>query len=111
MNEIIVIGEIYSMPFYEYECKNCGVFEKMQKFSEAPLETCPHCGGQIRRLMSGSGVVFKGTGFYTTDYTKAKTLARKVNKERQVDNEAILDRDIKSYNQQAKNTSSELTDL
>ena len=36
------------MPIYEYECKTCGIFEKMQKFSEAPLTVCPTCGGVIR---------------------------------------------------------------
>ncbi len=99
------------MPFYEYECKQCGVFEKMQKFHEEPLKVCPTCGGPIHRLLSNSGVVFKGTGFYTTDYTKAKALARKVNKERQVDNEAILDRDIKGFNQQVDKTNLEIKDL
>jgi len=99
------------MPLYEYECEKCGVFEKMQKFSDAPLTTCPECGSKVHRLISSSGVVFKGTGYYTTDYTKAKTLARKLNKERQIDNEAILDGDIKGFNEQVDRTNVEVTGL
>ena len=72
---------------------------------------CPHCGGEVHRLLSNSGVIFKGTGFYTTDYTKAKSLARKVNKERQTDNEAILDGDVKGFNQQVDKTNAELKEL
>ncbi|MBN1955243.1 MAG: zinc ribbon domain-containing protein [Anaerolineae bacterium] len=56
------------MPLYEYECEECGVrFEKRQSFSEAPIRTCPECGGRVHRLIQPVGVVFRGSGFYVTD--------------------------------------------
>ncbi|MBN2281215.1 MAG: zinc ribbon domain-containing protein [Candidatus Marinimicrobia bacterium] len=65
------------MPTYEYLCHNCGyTFEKFQNISEEPVKTCPKCGqNEVHRLISGgSGVIFKGTGFYKTDYAnKPKT--------------------------------------
>ncbi|MCI0330263.1 MAG: zinc ribbon domain-containing protein [candidate division Zixibacteria bacterium] len=58
------------MPTYEYECSSCQyLFEAFQKISEAPLTECPRCGGPVRRKISGgSGLLFKGKGFYITDY-------------------------------------------
>lgn len=60
------------MPIYEYECEGCGrVHDKIQKFSDPPMETCPDCGKSVRKLMSLSSFSLKGSGWYTTDY-KAK---------------------------------------
>ena len=58
------------MPTYEYECQRTGKrFEKFQRMSDEPLKKCPECGGPARRLISaGAGVIFKGSGFYATDY-------------------------------------------
>jgi thiazolylpeptide-type bacteriocin precursor len=59
------------MPTYEYECKNCGYkFEKFQKMTEEPLKICPECkNGSLRRIIGlGGGVIYKGPGFYTTEY-------------------------------------------
>ena len=58
------------MPTYEYECKQCRFhFERFQKMSDQPLQTCPECGGIVRRLIgAGSGIIFKGNGFYAMDY-------------------------------------------
>lgn len=58
------------MPTYEYECLKCGHrFEVFQKMSDPPKKRCPKCGGKLRRLVgTGAGIVFKGTGFYATDY-------------------------------------------
>ena len=58
------------MPTYEYECKKSGKkFEFFQDMKDKPLETCPDCGGPVRRLISsGAGLIFKGEGFYSTDY-------------------------------------------
>ncbi|MBI4397951.1 MAG: zinc ribbon domain-containing protein [Candidatus Omnitrophica bacterium] len=57
------------MPNYDYECGHCGIFEKFQAMSDAPLARCPKCKGPVKRLISGgAGVIFKGTGFYATDY-------------------------------------------
>lgn len=60
------------MPTYGYRCSNCGhQFEIHQSFSDAPLQECPKCGGKLAKLFYPAGVIFKGSGFYTTDY-KAK---------------------------------------
>ncbi len=59
------------MPTYEYQCDACDHhFDEFQSFSEKPLKKCPKCGKpKLRRLFgSGAGVIFKGSGFYQTDY-------------------------------------------
>ena len=58
------------MPTYEYECLEAGHrFEEFQSITAAPLVDCPICGGKVRRLISGgAGIIFKGSGFYQTDY-------------------------------------------
>lgn len=58
------------MPTYQYSCLKCGnSFESFQKMNDRPLEHCPSCGGEVKRLISGgAGFLFKGTGFYITDY-------------------------------------------
>ena len=57
------------MPIYEYECLKCGkTHEVMQKFSDAPLTVCPECKGELKKLISASTFVLKGTGWYVTDY-------------------------------------------
>jgi len=58
------------MPTYEYECLKCGHrFDAFQRISEDPLKKCPECKGRIRRCIgSGAGIIFKGQGFYETDY-------------------------------------------
>jgi len=59
------------MPLYEYQCTECGVrFERHQHFDDAPLTVCPECGGEVRRLIGPAGIVFKGSGFYSTDSRK-----------------------------------------
>jgi len=62
------------MPTYTYRCMDCGYeFEAFQQMKEEPLEKCPVCGGHIERLIDkGSGIIFKGSGFYQTDYTNTK---------------------------------------
>jgi putative FmdB family regulatory protein len=66
------------MPTYEYECKHCSYkFEVFQKITDKPLDNCPKCKNKLRRLIgSGSGIIFKGTGFYATDYRKKTPPAR-----------------------------------
>jgi len=60
------------MPTYEYECMHCGHrFEFFQKMSDQPLGKCPKCRKKVKRLIgSGAGIIFKGSGFYATDYRK-----------------------------------------
>ena len=60
------------MPTYAYACTACGErTEKKQSFDDPPLEECPHCGGRLRKLYSPVGIVFKGSGFYSTDTKSA----------------------------------------
>jgi putative FmdB family regulatory protein len=60
------------MPIYEYACTKCGErTEARQSFSDPPLEVCPICGGKLRKLYSPVGIVFKGSGFYSTDARKS----------------------------------------
>ena len=63
------------MPLYEYQCDVCGHrFERIQKFSDPPLDTCPACGGPVKKLLSSPAIQFKGSGWYITDYArKGKT--------------------------------------
>jgi putative FmdB family regulatory protein len=59
------------MPIYEYKCNACGHrFEKLQSFSEEPVKTCPRCGGEVKKLISRSSFILKGTGWYATDYAR-----------------------------------------
>ena len=59
------------MPLYEYQCKSCHTTtERIQKFSDPPLTTCPHCGGELEQLLSAPAVQFKGAGWYVTDYAR-----------------------------------------
>ena len=59
------------MPLYEYQCESCDKrFEKIQKFSDPPIDTCPSCGGHVKKLFSSPAIQFKGTGWYITDYAK-----------------------------------------
>jgi putative FmdB family regulatory protein len=60
------------MPTYEYECESCHHhFEEFQNMKDKPIEKCPKCGKKVKRLISaGAGFIFKGSGFYITDYKK-----------------------------------------
>ena len=57
------------MPTYEYKCTKCEeIFEIFQKMTDIPLNECPVCGGELQKVISGGiGIIFKGSGFYTTD--------------------------------------------
>ena len=59
------------MPLYEYQCESCAHrFERIQKFSDPPVDTCPQCGSPVRKLLSSPAIQFKGSGWYITDYAK-----------------------------------------
>jgi len=64
------------MPTYDYECKDCHhTFELFQSMSAKPLRKCPKCGGKVKRLIgTGAGIIFKGTGFYETDYKRKNSV-------------------------------------
>ena len=58
------------MPTYDYKCTECGYnFELFQSMNDEPVKTCSKCKGKVKRLIgTGAGLIFKGSGFYTTDY-------------------------------------------
>ena len=59
------------MPTYEYRCEKGHGFDRIQKMNDKPVAKCPRCGAKASRIISGGqGVIFKGTGFYITDYGK-----------------------------------------
>jgi len=63
------------MPTYDYQCNNCGFqFELFQNISDKPIKKCPECSMNkaVRLISGGSGLIFKGTGFYVTDYKNKK---------------------------------------
>ncbi|MGC1237762.1 MAG: FmdB family zinc ribbon protein [Acidimicrobiales bacterium] len=62
------------MPTYEYECQQCHErVEAVQKFTDASLTVCPLCGGELRKVFSAVGIVFKGSGFYKNDSRGTKS--------------------------------------
>ncbi|MFN3135069.1 MAG: FmdB family zinc ribbon protein [Candidatus Kryptonium sp.] len=63
------------MPVYEYQCDSCGyIFEEFHGVNDEPLKICPKCGGSVRRKISaGVGLIFKGSGFYITDYKRGNS--------------------------------------
>lgn len=63
------------MPTYDYKCKDCGFeFEEFQSIVSDPLTVCPRCQGRINRVIAGgAGLIFKGSGFYLTDYKNTNT--------------------------------------
>ena len=64
------------MPTYEYECEKCGKFEKFQNMKDEPIKKCPKCKGKVTRLLgTGIGIIFKGSGFYQTDYKNKRPSA------------------------------------
>lgn len=62
------------MPTYQYRCTSCGTdLEAVQKFTDPALTDCPECDGDLRKVFSAVGVVFKGSGFYATDSRSTKS--------------------------------------
>ncbi|HEY7462584.1 MAG TPA: zinc ribbon domain-containing protein, partial [Gemmatimonadota bacterium] len=70
MDGITLTIDLIIMPTYDYQCRRCGhEFEKFQKISDPPRARCPKCRGGAERLITGgAGLLFKGGGFYITDY-------------------------------------------
>jgi putative FmdB family regulatory protein len=61
------------MPIYEYQCQDCGRrTEVLQRIAERPLKICPHCGGKLKKAASAPAIRFKGSGWYVTDYARAR---------------------------------------
>ncbi len=73
------------MPTYDYRCSECGhTFEELQSIAAEPLKVCPNCGKEsLKRVLgSGAGMIFKGSGFYLTDYKKSGGETKKKSKEK-----------------------------
>jgi putative FmdB family regulatory protein len=65
------------MPTYEYECTDCGHrFERVQRMTDDPVKACEKCSGPVRKVLFPVGIVFKGSGFYVTDYCRPKNDAK-----------------------------------
>tara|TARA_Y100000741_G_scaffold365049_1_gene358693 strand:+ start:19803 stop:20063 length:261 start_codon:yes stop_codon:yes gene_type:complete len=76
------------MPTYDYFCEKCqNTFEYFQSMSDSALEKCPKCNNKVRRLISGgSGLIFKGSGFYLTDYVQKKEKKSSSENKKKTDN-------------------------
>jgi len=95
------------MPTYEYICENCGCeFERFQSITAGPLRKCPDCGkSTLKRLVgTGSGVIFKGSGFYQTDYRSESY------KEGEKNEKSSVDKDAEKKKTETKTKDSKTTD-
>ena len=74
------------MPTYNYKCKNCNLsFSIFQKMNESPKSKCKDCGGMLERIITGgTGMIFKGSGFYLTDYKKSDSKNKLTKKKKKV---------------------------
>jgi putative FmdB family regulatory protein len=64
------------VPTYGYRCTKCGnQFEVFQRMSDEPIQTCPKCQGEVTKILYPSGVLFKGSGYYSTDYKSSGSSA------------------------------------
>ncbi len=78
------------MPIYEYECRKCG--HKLEVFSrpgEEPMKECMVCHGPIKKVFHPAGIIFKGSGFYTTDYARSSSKKEKAGKKEDVKEKAV----------------------
>ena len=82
------------MPTYDYKCLNCGhLFEEFQRITEPVIEVCPVCGGNVKRLIgSGAPPIFKGSGFYQTDYKIKSETNKNVTKTTSTDTKTSTDK-------------------
>ena len=98
------------MPVYTYRCESCGVqFERSQKFTDSPLVRCPECGKKsLRKVYTPVGIVFKGSGFYSTDHRSPSGAAR-FSKD-QAESKAAESKSAESKPAESKATESKSTD-
>jgi len=92
------------MPTYAYVCQNCGHnFEQFQSITAKPLQKCPHCNKRrLKRLIgSGAGIIFKGSGFYETDY-RSESYTKAAKKEKGTDDKDGAKKETKSETKESK---------
>lgn len=82
------------MPTYEYECEVCGNrFDVFQNIKEEPIKECPKCKGHVKRLIgAGAGIIFKGSGFYITDY-RSESYKKDAKKDKEAEKPATASSD------------------
>lgn len=94
------------MPTYEYACTACGErTEAKQSFDDPPLLECPLCGGKLRKLYSPVGIVFKGSGFYSTDGRKSSSSTAKSDSSKSSDSKPAVAKTEKKDTKPAKTES------
>ena len=83
------------MPTYEYKCDKCGhEFEAFQSIKDEPIKICPVCNSKVHRVINGGvGLIFKGSGFYVTDYKNAQRSGDKRKSGTDTDNDKKPDKD------------------
>lgn len=94
------------MPTYEYKCESCGYeFERFQSITAKPIRKCPQCGkASVKRLIGvGAGVIFKGSGFYQTDY-RSESYKKAVEKEKSTTTKDTDKKETKAENKEAKSS-------
>ncbi|MCX7913456.1 MAG: zinc ribbon domain-containing protein [Thermodesulfovibrionales bacterium] len=86
------------MPIYEFKCLQCGKhFEVMQRFNEQNPKSCPDCEGEVRKLISNTSFILKGTGWYATDYAspeRKKALEAEKGSDSKQDSTSTTSKDI-----------------
>ena len=98
------------MPTYNYYCSDCDThFSYFQKMSESPISSCENCGGQVKRLITGgTGLIFKGSGFYLTDYkNKKKSKDDSSNATQEKNKNPKKGEEIKTKNTSSKDTATQ----
>ena len=99
------------MPTYDYVCNACDYeFEHFQTMSSAKLQVCPECEGELKRLIgAGAGILFKGSGFYQTDYRNSKYHSdAKADKKISASESSISKKESTSSNKEKKNSSANI---
>lgn len=99
------------MPTYEYACPTCGIVEAFQSIKEPALTKCPTCKkAKVQRMVSlGGGVIFKGSGFWETDYNRSGDYAKKQKADVAPDASTSADKDSKSAGKDSKPTDKPIT--
>jgi len=98
------------MPLYEYQCSKCGHrSERIQKFSDPPIEICPQCDGPVSRLLSSPALQFKGSGWYVTDYARKDSGGQEGKKGKEKEPAAEEKPKVKAKEEKAKETSATKT--